>query len=294
MLEHLHVEPEKGALLNYKFRRAIASALRNIPYSLKLVSALKKIATHLNNIYIADSLTQQFSKRKRGGNAGDFTSGYGYESSFQELEAAEHYRSQIQQGNLDNQKTESGKVYAAAINSVNEIIKHDSSVKTVTNFGVCYAYLDSILAQKNPHIDFVGIDRSSITKFFNEQFFSLPNLSFLSGDIFDNLTGQILIHTRILVCLTTDFAERLYKQSHLQGIKYIVGVEQCGLSWETGKHYPFSIDEQESVVFRGFMFIHNYPGILKKCGYELIKSEIIKTNHPDPNFRLISFVAKAI
>ena len=55
--------------------------------------------------------------------------------------------------------------------------------------------------------------------------------------------------------------------------------------------YIFSEDDQESVVYRSSMLIHNYPGILKKCGFRISGTELLKTGHSHDDYRILSFTA---
>ncbi|MDO8579988.1 MAG: hypothetical protein Q7S13_00740, partial [Candidatus Omnitrophota bacterium] len=70
------------------------------------------------------------------------------------------------------------------------------------------------------------------------------------------------------------------------------GMEQVGVSRETSKTFEFSEESVPSVLFRGFMFLHNYPGILKETGWKPEEIELVKTKHPHEDFRILSFVAK--
>lgn len=292
-MSHLKMTPSIGAIANYKARRYV-ERLFLIPGFPKAVEALDSIITHLKNIERAGRQTREFASKAHSNNAQNFDSGYGYDSEFQEVVTANYYRQQIENGLVDT-KIESGEVYRKSLDIISSILQK-GEIKKLLNFGVSYGYIDNILADKFPDIHFTGIDRSRFTKFYNEQFFDLPNLSFMAGDIFDCLNNDwqdsLLLHIRTLTCLPQDFVERLYKRAAASGMRYIVGVEQCGISWQTGKPYEFSMEEQPSVVFRNYMFIHNYPAILQSAGYTLEHAELLKTNHPDPNYRLIMFAAK--
>jgi hypothetical protein len=92
--------------------------------------------------------------------------------------------------------------------------------------------------------------------------------------------------------LPPSFVHKLYKAVLNAGFSYIVGMEFFGVSRETSKVFEFSEDPVQSVFFRDFMFLHNYPGILKECGFKLEDIELIKTRHSDEDLRLLSFVAK--
>ena len=106
--------------------------------------------------------------------------------------------------------------------------------------------------------------------------------------------GGVFFHSRTLLLLPQEFIRKLYMAARQAGFKYIFGAEQYGISRQSGKAYDFSYDFQESVVYRDFMYIHNWPNILKDCGFELQKIESVKTDHPHEDFRIMSFEAEAI
>ena len=58
--------------------------------------------------------------------------------------------------------------------------------------------------------------------------------------------------------------------------------------------YNFSDDDKPSVAYRGGMYLHNYPGILRKFGYRVVESKLIKTDHPHEDFRLLYMLAERI
>ncbi len=225
-----------------------------------------------------------------------FASDYGYEDDIRELNTAIKYKSQIENG-VDKFPSESSKLYKYIEKEVSALFLKDPNIKHFVNMGVSYAYIDSILASKNPSVHFLGIDRSKFTKLFNEIHFShFKNIEFIAEDIFSFLKsrrfdGGVFFHTRTLLLLSKSFIEELYRAVADAGFKYIVGMEQVGISRQTLKPYQFSEDDKESVVFRSFMFIHNYPGILKKSGFQISKIELVKTDHPHEDFRMLSFTA---
>jgi hypothetical protein len=168
------------------------------------------------------------------------------------------------------------------------------------NFGVCYAYTDSILAKKYPDVQFIGTERTDSAKLFNGLFFSdIPNLTMLSGDIFDtlkngNFKGGIFMHSRTLLLLPQTFVRDLYKAVHDAGFSHILATEQYGVSRQLGKAYKFSYNYQDSAVYRDFMYIHNYPNILTDCGFKLNRIENFKTDHWHEDVRILSFEAERI
>ena len=114
------------------------------------------------------------------------------------------------------------------------------------------------------------MDRGLFTKLYNENLFNeIKNLEFKSVDIFDflknekNAGNSVFFHMRTMPYLPPSFVSKLYKAVFAAGYKYIVGVEQVGISRVTYQDFDFSEELRPSVIFRDEMFIHNYPGLLK-------------------------------
>jgi len=121
----------------------------------------------------------------------------------------------------------------------------------------------------------------------------------LSGDIFEtlkngNFTGGVFMHSRTLLLLPQSFVRELYKAVYEAGFTHILGTEQYGISRQLGKAYSFSYDYQDSVVYRDFMYIHNYPNILADCGFKINRIENFKTDHMHDDVRILSFEAERV
>lgn len=299
-LDHLVMKVTPIGWANYQLRQVVAKAMHHIPGSRKALRFFKSVITHIENVDRSYQLTRKFSQRASGKNttAQSFDSGYGYESEMFELSVAEHYRDQIEKGNWDKQRTESHDLYRTVIPLLQQTMEKNG-IKKMLDFGVGYAYVNDQLAQRMPNVEFSCVDRSVLTKVYNEKYFNLPNLHFIAGDIYDSMNGEdwregLCFHMRTMTCMPESFIREFYAKCHERGFKYIVGAEQCGLSWQLGEPYTFSLEPKPSVAFRNFMFIHNYPGLLREAGYELVTSELLKTRHPDPNYRLLVFSARRV
>jgi hypothetical protein len=163
---------------------------------------------------------------------------------------------------------------------------------------VSYGNVDAELSNRYPNVRFIGIDRSKLTKTFNEiQFASIHNLEFVAGDIFEYLSNNsfqngIFFTSRTMMIFPKTFVEKLYGAVTRAGFKYIVGLEPVGISRQTGKPYVFSDADQPSVVYTNKMFIHNYPAILQKSGYSVLETGLIKTNNGHKDFRIIKFIGR--
>ncbi|MCC7016140.1 MAG: hypothetical protein IT564_02920 [Rhodospirillales bacterium] len=223
---------------------------------------------------------------------------HGYTDKYGDLKAALTYATSVAASDFgENQPGESYVLYQEQVKTLSELIEHRSP-KTVLNFGVCYAYVDSILAQRFRHVEFVGIDLSPHVVAFNSvEFSGIPNLKILAGDVLRHLAnadyrGGVFFHSRTLTYLPRQFIERLYRTAHAAGFDYIVGFEQNGLSEETFAPYVFDLSDKDSVYWRHRLYIHNYPGIAKKSGFDVARADLIATRHTSPDLRVLRFVAE--
>jgi hypothetical protein len=125
-------------------------------------------------------------------------------------------------------------------------------------------------------------------------------------DFLDNLTRHVdslqindTYDTKVFVtartmCLLPEYLVRsIYQKVQQCGFRYIIGVEQYGIPRDTGEEYRFDYDgNKASKHWRSIISIHNYTGIIASLGYKFEKLDSISTNHPHPDFRLMSYVAK--
>jgi len=288
------------AYVENKFTLPLRTAIVSNFFGLKLV---KSLAKYLNNRLILlvehtniHNKSLRLLKESKNDSGIELESEYGYDGDvfFRELEVIHLYKKQIDENYPS--PSESKILYAEIIKKTSGLLD-DGQINCFFNFGCSYAYTDSILAEKYPNISFYGIERTDSAKMYNSRFFShLNNLHFLSGDIFSILEkskydGGIFFHSRTLLLLPSDFIRKLYKAVKAAGFKYIVGFEQYGLSRQTMKSFEFSYEFQDSVLYRNFMFIHNYPEILLTSGFSLIDINSLKTEHSHEDFRVLTFVA---
>lgn len=235
-----------------------------------------------------------------GGPPTKFGSGYGYSDELRELAAAVYYRSE-----LDDKQTvhasESQAVYDEILRRVSGALKKHPQIRSVTNFGVGYGYVDSELARRFPEVRFYGLDRSRLTKAFNETFFRLPNLEFVAGDVFHHFSDireagpWLLLHARTATMLPRSCVRELYTSAGTAGASCIVALEQCGISWQTGRPYTFNEDpNQPSVALSAGMFIHNYPGLLKGAGFQVLDATLLTTKYSDKTLRIACMTSERL
>lgn len=295
---HLKIDLPRASRRSLKYG-GITYPIKKFLVSNRLTSRLLRRAgaeleelARLQNLHLK---TFELLKRESAG-AAAFGSGYGYLDDLQELKVALKYKKQLEDGRQDTQ-AESGTFYRHAEEVLGTLFRADPNIRELVNFGVGYAHVDGILASKFPAVTFVGIDRSRFTKFLNEDDFrDRENMEFVAGDIFQLLekrdfAGGVFFTARTLLLLPKSFIDRLYAAVHRAKFRYIVGLEQLGISRQTGQAYEFSDDEQASVVFRDTMFIHNWPGIVKNADFTMARSELVKSQHPHEDFRILSFTA---
>ena len=295
--------PGPQARIDYVLRRVAGQAMLRLPFAQR---ALRKAAYLLEHVALQGDIerdTTGYLRKLRGGEARDRatdpTSGFGYDSEAQELLVAVNYSREAARPDFARVRTESHALYEDIEATVARVLEQDPAVRSFVDFGVGYAHVEARLARRFPQVEFIGIDRSRLTQRFNEHHFAdLPNTRFVSGDIFDLLRerrfdGGVFFHARTLLMLPPETIDRLYDAVRGAGFRWIVGFEQAGISRETHGWYRFSADEDRpSVVFRGFMFIHNYPYRLRRSGFTLVDADVIRTRHPNPDFRVLRLVAR--
>lgn len=290
-IENRFFYPIKKIILKNFLLRKLALKGKNFLISLFFLDMSKETIEKSIKQLKADRTNHSDSATEMG-------SGYGYDTEIVEFQTVVKYYSQVKSEDL--KQSESGILYDNIHSKASSLFKTDRSIKNFVNMGVSYAHIDSQLAKAHPHINFIGIDRSDLTKTFNEALFKdLSNLSFVTSDIFEYLKGKsfksdVFFLARTLIYLPKSFVKKLYKEVHATGFEYILGFEQVGISRETMKPYDFSYQDQNSVAFRSGMIIHNYPALLKENGFKIIESELIKTNHPNDDFRILYYLAKRV
>ena len=179
------------------------------------------------------------------------------------------------------------------------IIQDDARVGNVVNFGSAHGWLEHEVASKVPRLRVWGLDRSKRTMNLNRREFRSGNCSFGAGDIHEFIEGNhsaleksIFCHVNVGVYFLPEFMKQSYHAVFRAGALYVVLFEPSGLSRQTGDFYRYSMEVRDSVVFRGPMILHNYPNLLRKSGYEVIKASLHAPPHPHKDFRSVEFTAR--
>jgi hypothetical protein len=217
--------------------------------------------------------------------------GYTGDTFTRELDFIHKYALQTRNFHLMNNLSESKVLYERAVADLSAIIEKNN-IKNVFNFGIGFAFVDKQLALKFPNVNFFGIERTLAAKFYNEADGIPSNLKIFAGDVISHLENNVyenglFIHIRTAVLLPKSFIENLYNRLENSGFIGLYAVEQLGLSRNTGKAYKFSLLEKKSELFRRHMFIHNYPGILKKHNFDINSLDLLHTNHPHFDYRML-------
>lgn len=229
--------------------------------------------------------------RLSGADSTAYGTGYGYADEAEDLKVAEFYRSTLRRNERRPLLFDHG------IATVDRAIMA-TGAKRVINFGVCYGHVDAQLAAIHPGVSFVGVDRAPSVKRLNDADFTAPNLEFVAADIIEYLTSQadlgdtLLYHMRTATLLPQAFVKNLYRICGERGLLGVVGIEPYGLSWETGEFYTQSPETKASVAFRKGMILHNYEGMLRENGLQLLSMDYVKLEKESEDFRLQTFIAR--
>lgn len=286
----------------YRLRRLAADfpvfrkSLRALGNFASRLSALAGYASSLDDEEAANRKYRELLE-KDAASANEPGSGYGSADAVDEFMTTLHYARVVGAGPaLDR----TGTLDAARCleETLATLIASDPGLSACLNFGASYAHADARLAARFPHVQFMALDRSPLTRVLNELMLpSLPNLSFAADDVFRVLAARdwsrgALVHCRTLVQLPMSLIGRLYAASHAAGFEYIVGIEPWGLSRVTGSSFELSDLRRPSAHFRDNLFLHNYPGLLATAGYAVERIDLMSTSHPHEDYRLLYFVAR--
>lgn len=218
-------------------------------------------------------------------------------SEQRELEVLERYRKEFTTCSANDSEVVFRAQHVRDI--VLSLIREDTALKNVVNFGCSYGWLEHQISNKASSTAVWGIDRSESAMQSNRKEFGSANCNFIASDIFNFIAGQkhalidsVFCHINIGVYFLPTFIKQLYNAIYAAGGRYIVAFEPSGLSRETNDYYRYSLEASDSVVFRGPMLLNNYPNILRESGFELVSAKIMQPPHPQPDFRSICLVSR--
>ena len=205
----------------------------------------------------------------------------------------------FQNKKLIKQKNNNGDLFTRVnfcVNETEKILSSDHKVKKLFTVGCSYAYYESVIAKKFEHIQVKCFDRSEITALLNKREFVFSNINFHYGDMIDFLIKQepvcsIFNHMWTLAYLPKDYVEHIYSNLKKNKTKYIILTERFGISRETGEFFEFSFEDIPSVRYYNDIFIHNYPGILRKYNFDIAKLQVKEIQNKKYSY-LLYIVAK--
>lgn len=294
---HIRYQPDSAARRDYLLRRSVGAFFSRFPPARWMLRKLESVVTAARNC-----VTNYEPLLARPGRSGArvlaqaYGSGFGYDDERKELDSLLFYREQLRSPDFESLPSESAALYKATIAAFERLFASDPSIRRVLDFGVSYAHVEHVLAQRHPTIDFIGCDRSRVTMMINQADFGhVTNMHWYAGDIYDCMQQyhgyDVLFHMRTASLLPMDFVEQLYVRARQHGARHVVMAEQIGISWETGEPYTFSDEAQDSVLMRWKVLIHNYPNLLARAGFKVGHAELVSTGHNDKNLRILVVIA---
>ena len=173
---------------------------------------------------------------------------------------------------------------------VEAILKKDSTVRSVLDIGCNYAYMDWLMAQRFPHVQFHGVDAPRNLEEVNADLLAtVSNLKIHSGYALDclekgSVKADLVYFSSTAATIRNAELKAYFRQLALTS-KWLVLSEPIypspGMVGEEG-HYenPDEIDADSSrptylqVHFasnkRGYVcYLHNYRAIAEACGFEV-------------------------
>lgn len=168
-----------------------------------------------------------------------------------------------------------------------------SDLDVVLDFGALCAQPLYEAALQYSHIQFIGTDRQNFVADMNRTAYPLSNLKFDHGDIFDVMekVGAIpgrkaLVHIRTTCTLYPKFVEELYNAARKFGFTHIYMIENAGLVRTKLEFMNFQTMQEEALVTKHQLNIHNYRKQLEKAGFRVNTMErlsapgLLRGEHP--------------
>lgn len=278
----------------YLFQRRVGFFLSLFPGYRKLLALAARFGFP-QSLVRAAATEQAFRNTLRGAPSADpnpiaFGSGWGYEDEVEDFRVAKFYQREIESGIFSAKETPA--LNRRAMNDLAKLLA-DGSYDRVVNFGVSFAYLDAKLAERNPGVNFTGVDRSESVKALNEAAFSKhSNLQFFAGDIMnwiseqEDLSSTLFLTIRTLVLLPKNFVESLFSALAFRELRGLSLYEPYGLSRMTNGFPLWFEGDWGSLLFRDSMWIHDYGSIAEKNGMKTRHHSYLETAHVDPDYRI--------
>jgi hypothetical protein len=180
---------------------------------------------------------------------------------------------------------------------VEAIVRQDPAVRSVMNVGVRYAYVDALLADKFPAVEFVGVDFMPNLRELNADF-NQPNLRFVTGYALELLEQDKLcadVAVMVDTALTINNRElRHYFRLLAARARYVVIDDPLHRSPSGGVEDPLSLPVDRSLpVYTPpvkitplpgpLCYRHNYKAMLEEAGFTVIHYRVFRLGHYDLN-----------
>jgi hypothetical protein len=183
------------------------------------------------------------------------------------------------------------------VDEVSRLLRR-GGITSVVNFGVAFGGADYKLAEMHPKISFDGVDRSKVAQRLNQESFAISNLNFYAQDILNFLDNELkspettlFVHQRTFAFLYPELARQVYQKCHHLGVKQILCIEPIGYCHSINRFYEFSVEDRPSEVLRYPLIVHNYPFLLKSCGYIPETLDALEYPHVYDDMRALRIVA---
>lgn len=195
-------------------------------------------------------------------------------------------------------------IQGQAVPLVEAILAQDSTVRSVLDIGVRYAYVDALMADKFAGVQFVGVDFMPNLRELNADF-SQSNLRFVPGYALELLEqGRLEADVTMMVdtALTMNNLElRRYFCVLAEHTRYIVIDDPLHRSPSGGVEDPLSLPVDRSLPVYSppvkitplpgpLCFRHNYKAMLEEAGFEVLHYKVFPLAHYELN--LVTLVAR--
>jgi len=155
-------------------------------------------------------------------------------------------------------------------------------IERVINFGVMCAQPDFEAARRHAGVRFFGVDTQQQTERINRMAYSAENLEFMAATIEDALPriarpdGQTaLLHARTATLLFPQRLRNLYRLCAASGVRRIALFENHSISHDHYRFFRFEDMPRESIIYKNWQFLHNYPKLLEEAGYRITRQEVV-------------------
>src|SRR5688572_10339669 len=138
----------------FKLRFAIRMAFQKLVYRVPLIGRALRFVGHYMVLFgnfgkeEAARLASIKLLHSDKDDAHEFGSSYGYNDQVAEFRVTTKYWEHLQTDKIKSERGESWMLYQEAIQQLDAVFSADKDIKTFVNFGVCYAHVDAVLAQR--------------------------------------------------------------------------------------------------------------------------------------------------